>query len=131
MENSKKKILVVEDNTETQLIIKVNIRDFYDVEITDNANSAVELLAKENFDCVILDINLNGELDGKVVLDKIRSDSGKDIPVIVTTAYDLPESEKEIIKRASNDYIEKPIEKERLLESLKKCLNSSNLSASQ
>lgn len=131
MENSKKKILVVEDNTETQLIIKVNIRDFYDVEITDNAQSAIDLLAKEHFDCVVLDINLNGELDGKVVLDKIRSESGQEIPVIVTTAYDLPEGEKEIIKRASNDYIEKPIEKERLLESLKKCLNSSNRSASQ
>ena len=46
----KKKILVVEDNSETQLIIKVNLRDDYDVEIVDNANDALELLKKKHFD---------------------------------------------------------------------------------
>ena len=82
----KKKILVVEDNSETQLIIKVNLRNDYDVEFVDNANDAIELLKSEHFDLVILDVNLQGDEDGKAVLEKIRGELNLiDLPVIVTT----------------------------------------------
>lgn len=121
----KKKILVVEDNSETQLIIKVNLRDDYDVEIVDNANDALELLKKKHFDLVILDVNLQGEDDGKAVLEKIRGELNLGtLPVIVTTAYDLKEEDKNILMKISNAYIEKPLEKENLLASIKKCLKA-------
>ncbi|GBD87467.1 transcriptional regulatory protein YycF [bacterium BMS3Abin03] len=121
----KKKILVVEDNSETQLIIKVNLRDDYDVEIVDNANDALELLKKKHFDLVILDVNLQGEEDGKAVLEKIRGELNLGtLPVIVTTAYDLKEEDKNILMKISNAYIEKPLEKENLLASIKKCLKA-------
>lgn len=121
----RKKILVVEDNSETQLIIKVNLRNDYDVEIVDNAIDAVELLKSKRYDLVILDVNLQGDEDGKAVLEKIRGELNlSDLPVIVTTAYDLKEEDRNILTKISNAYIEKPLDKENLLHSIEKCFKS-------
>ena len=116
-------ILVVEDNSETQLIVKVILREFYDVEVVDNALGAIELIKNNNFDLIVLDINLAGEQDGKFVIQKVRSELNlPDLPVIIITAYDLPGNERSILENLSNDYIEKPIEKTRLLTSISNCL---------
>lgn len=121
----KKKILIVEDNSETQLIIKVILRDFYDVEITDNADSAIDLIKTKNFDLVLLDINLKGEKNGKDVLNKVRNDLNlTELPVIVITAYDFPGDEKKYLISLSCDYLEKPLDKNVLLNSIGGCLRN-------
>ncbi len=66
MTSKKNKILVVEDNTETQLIIKVNLRDIYDVDLTDNIDDAISLIKNNSFDLVLLDINLGNSDDGRM-----------------------------------------------------------------
>ena len=82
--SEKKKILIVEDNTETQLIIKVSIRDLYDVVIVSSAEEALESIKKNDFNLVLLDINLGGQMDGRIVLEKIRGELNKpDLPVIM------------------------------------------------
>ena len=99
------------------------MREFYNVEIVDNAAGAIELIKNNDFSLVILDINLAGEKDGKYVLQKIRGELNlTDLPVIIITAYDLPGNERSILENLSNDYIEKPIEKTRLLTSISNCL---------
>ena len=119
----RKKLLIVEDNSETQLIIKVILRDFYDVQITDNAEGAIELIKNNNFDLILLDVNLAGEQDGKDVLQKIRGELNlSKLPVIIITAYDLSGNERNLLESLSNDYIEKPIEKTRLLTAINNCL---------
>jgi len=123
--SEKKKILVVEDNTETQLIIKVNIRDLYDVEVTDNAEDALSLINANNFNLVLLDINLGGEQDGKSMLNKLRGGMNRsDLPVIIITAYDLPEEDKIYLKKLSCDYLEKPLDKNVLIKSIGKCFKA-------
>jgi CheY-like chemotaxis protein len=119
----KKKILVVEDNSETQLIIKVNLREHYDVQIRDNAVEAISLVNNNNFDLVLLDINLRGEFDGKEVLKKLKENiSLHKIPVIIITAYDLAEEERNYLEKVCCDYIEKPLDKDKLLKSIRKCI---------
>ena len=119
----RKKLLIVEDNSETQLIIKVILRDFYDVQITDNAEGAIELIKNNNFDLILLDVNLAGEQDGKDILQKIRGELNlSKLPVIIITAYDLSGNERNLLESLSNDYIEKPIEKTRLLTAINNCL---------
>jgi CheY-like chemotaxis protein len=123
MLKEKKRILVVEDNTETQLIIKVNLREFYDIDIRDNAVEAISLIKNNIFDLVLLDINLRGEFDGREVLNKIKSDNNlQKIPVIIITAYDLLDEERNYLEKVCCDYLEKPLEKEKLLKSIRKCI---------
>jgi len=123
--SKKNKILVVEDNTETQLIIKVNLRDIYDVEITDNIDDAMSLINNNNFDLVLLDINLGNSDDGRDVLNMIKKEPDySNLPVIIITAYDIDDDEKELLMKLSCDYLEKPLDKKVLLNSIGSCLSS-------
>ncbi len=125
MTSKKNKILVVEDNTETQLIIKVNLRDIYDVEITDNIDDAISLIKNNNFDLVLLDINLGNGKDGRDVLNMIKEEPDySNLPVIIITAYDIDEDEKDLLMKLSCDYLEKPLDKKVLLNSIGNCLSS-------
>jgi DNA-binding response OmpR family regulator len=123
--SKKNKILVVEDNTETQLIIKVNLRNIYDVEITDNIDDAISLIKNNNFDLVLLDINLGNGKDGRDVLNMIKEEPDySNLPVIIITAYDIDEDEKDLLMKLSCDYLEKPLDKKVLLNSIGNCLSS-------
>ncbi len=125
MTSNKNKILVVEDNTETQLIIKVNLRDVYDVEITDNTDDAISLIKNNNFDLVLLDINLGNSDDGRDVLNMIKKEPDySNLPVIIITAYDIDDDEKDLLMKLSCDYLEKPLDKKVLLNSIGSCLSS-------
>ncbi len=125
MTSKKNKILVVEDNTETQLIIKVNLRDIYDVELTDNIDDAISLIKNNNFDLVLLDINLGNSDDGRDILDMIKKEPEySNIPVIIITAYDIDDDEKDLLMRLSCDYLEKPLDKEVLRDAIGSCLSS-------
>ncbi len=125
MTSKKNKILVVEDNTETQLIIKVNLRDIYDVELTDNIDDAISLIKNNNFDLVLLDINLGNSDDGRDVLNMIKKEPDySNLPVIIITAYDIDDDEKDLLMKLSCDYLEKPLDKKVLLNSISSCLSS-------
>ena len=119
----KKKILIVEDNTETQLIIKVSVRDLYDASVVSSAAEALESIKNNKYSLVLLDINLGGEMDGRIVLEKIRGELNKpNLPVIIITAYDLPEKDKSFLMSVTCDYLEKPISKDVLLSTISRCL---------
>jgi DNA-binding response OmpR family regulator len=123
--SKKNKILVVEDNTETQLIIKINLRAVYDVELTNNADDAIKLIKSNDFDLVLLDINLGNSDDGRDVLDMMKKDvEYSNLPVIIITAYDIKKEEKDLLMNLSCDFLEKPLDKAVLLNSISSCLNS-------
>jgi len=118
------KLLVVEDNRETQLIIKVALRDKYDLQAVSNVNDALASLSNTEFDLVLLDLNLGGSEEGRIILSEIRKKKKNDeLPVLIVTAYDLePESEK-FYREKSNGIITKPFEKKNLQETVNKLLS--------
>ena len=112
MSGERKNILVVEDNLETQLIIKVALRDSYNIALTNNSTDAIKFLKDHSFDLVLLDINLNGEGDGKDILEFLRERfSISELHVIVMTAYDLSDEDKTYFTENTNSFISKPIDK--------------------
>ncbi len=112
VEAEKKKILIIEDNTETQLIFKIHLRDLYSLEIADNAEKGIGLLKENKYDLLILDINLPGKLDGEDVLKEIRSGMNlPNFPVVVITAYALREDKDKFLNLGASEYLSKPVEK--------------------
>jgi CheY-like chemotaxis protein len=112
----KKKLLLIEDNIETQLIFKVYLRDKYSVEIAENAEKGLERLKKEPYDVLLLDIHLPGELTGEDVIQEIRTTPKLEkIPIIVITAYALKGDREKFLKLGADDYLPKPVEKSTLL----------------
>ena len=117
------KLLVVEDNRETQLLIKVALRNDFNIQIVTGAEDAISLLSKNHFDLVLLDLNLNGQGDGKSILKNIREQmQNSKLPVIVTTAYDLNNDDKEFFEQNANGFVQKPFNKKDLLNSIKPIL---------
>jgi two-component system, sensor histidine kinase len=113
---NKKKILIIEDNIETQLIFKIYLRDKYVLEIADTAEKGLELLNKNLFDILLLDINLPGDLSGEDVIEKVKKDYKLEkIPVIVVTAYALKGDREKYLGLGADEYISKPVNKSTLL----------------
>ena len=108
----KKKILIIEDNSETQLIFKIYLRDKYDIDVADDAEKGIDLLRRNIYDLLLLDINLPGKLSGEDVLKEIRNGLNLSaFPVFVVTAYALKGDKEKFLQMGANKYIPKPVEK--------------------
>ncbi|HKI79300.1 MAG TPA: response regulator [Ignavibacteriaceae bacterium] len=118
----RKKILLIEDNNDTQLIFKVYLRSQYDIEIADTAEKGIELLNKNKYDLLILDINLPGKLDGNDVLNEINKQ--KNIitcPVLVVTAYTMNNDKENFLSRGADGFLSKPVLKSDFLNEVNSC----------
>ena len=110
---TRQKILLIEDNYDTQLIFKIYLRELYELEIAETAEDGIELLKKNNYNLLILDINLPGKLDGSAVLNELRNEMNrKDFPVLVVTAYAMKGDREKYLSQGANDYLPKPIMKD-------------------
>ena len=120
---ARSKLLVVEDNRETQLIIKVALRNNYDLQAVTNVNDAISSLSKNEIDLVLLDLNLSGKEDGRIILSEIRDKMKNDkLPVIIVTAYDLTPDDEKFFREKANGLITKPFDKKDLLGIINKVL---------
>lgn len=120
----RKKILIVEDNTETQLILKIYLRDFYEVDIVQTASEALKKIKKVKYALIILDINLPGELDGNDVIRSLKSDPElKEIPILVVTAYALKGDREKYLSMGANGYLAKPVGKQNIIEIVKELVS--------
>lgn len=112
----RKRILIVEDNTETQLILKIYLRDYYDVDIVQTASEGLKKIRKNQYALVILDINLPGVMDGNDVIKQVKNDPVlKSVPILVVTAYALKGDKEKYINMGANGYLAKPVDKKDLL----------------
>jgi CheY-like chemotaxis protein len=80
------KILIVEDEQHQRELYAMELSDEgYEVTEAENGKQAVEMVKKDKYDLVILDIRMP-EMDGIEALGKILS-KDKKIPIIINTAY--------------------------------------------
>jgi CheY-like chemotaxis protein len=120
----KAKILYVEDNLDTQELVKIFLRPLADVDCSINAENILQLLAEKNYDLILLDINLPGKIDGTDAIKLIRRDERfKDIPIIAVTAYAMIGDREKFLQMGCNEYISKPFFKEELINKVKQILN--------
>lgn len=119
-------LLIVEDNRETQLILKAIFRSKYKTSFAETVSDAVYQISSKHFDLILLDLNLNTGGNGKTLLIQIRNDEQiKNIPVIITTAYDVKPGEEEFFQKNANGFLAKPINKKLLLQTVENLLKIS------
>lgn len=111
------RILVVDDTDFNRALIGALLRagGFYNVGFAEDGVRALETIAAEPPDLVILDIMMPG-LDGFEVCRRLRSDHAfADLPVLVQTALSSPEDRSAAFAAGTTDLISKPIERGELL----------------
>lgn len=117
LERPKKLLIIEDDKHEREEIKKLIMYEDLIITETDNAETALKLLKKQKFDCLLLDIKLPG-MSGFNLLD-ILSDIPKFrfTPVIIHTAKDLNKQETELLAKYTNRIISKSTQSlERILD---------------
>ena len=108
---AKGRLLIVDDVESNRDILRRRFqrRGFETVEASDGA-MALDLIAHQEFDIVLLDILMPG-LDGIEVLKRIRAEHSPDnLPVIMVTAKSSPEDIVQALEFGANDYLTKPVD---------------------
>lgn len=122
MENSnqQKKILLAEDDsTLAEMLIYLLERQGCTVSHANNGSAALDLLAAERPDLVLLDI-IMPQLSGYEVLRHIRKTADfKTLPVIMLTSQSQGKDVTEALEAGANDYIVKPFDPEELVARVK------------
>jgi DNA-binding response OmpR family regulator len=111
-----KKILVVDDDSNI-LSLEKTILEQKGFEVTSalGGEEALEILAKETFDLILLDVMMPG-VDGFAVCRKVKEDDRlKDVPVIFLTAKGGGEALAEGFESGALMYINKPFTANKLL----------------
>jgi two-component system alkaline phosphatase synthesis response regulator PhoP len=109
-----KKILLVEDEADLVVTLADRLRtEGYLVEAVGDGEKALDLLASQAFDLVILDILLPGK-SGIDVCRDLRQ-LGATVPVLMLTARSQPVDKVVGLKIGADDYVTKPFEMMELL----------------
>ncbi len=117
-------VLLVEDNMVNQLVAKELLLSMHtQVTIADNGQRAIEILSVDEFDVVLMDIQMP-IMDGLSAAKVIRKiDKYQDLPIIAMTAHAREEDKQQSLKAGMNLHIAKPVTEKILFNSITQVLN--------
>jgi len=120
------RILVIDDERSIRNTLKEILQyEKYDVDLAEDGAHGLELLSKSEYDVVLCDIKMPG-MDGIEVLENIQA-SFPDTPVVMISGHGNIDTAVESIKKGAFDYIEKPLDLNRLLITIRNAMDKSNL----
>jgi two-component system, sensor histidine kinase len=122
------KLLIVDDNPINQKILYYSLKKYYEIETANNGLEAVEMLEKESFDVVLMDLTMP-VMDGAEATLRIRKSinaMNKHIPIIFVTTNDFEHERARCMKNGGSDYLIKPVDIDELLNSIDIQLNQKN-----
>ncbi len=107
------KILIADDDPNLRKVLTIELSgEGFEIQATDSGVRALELIAKDEPDVMILDLNMPG-LSGLEVLKEIKRLESS-VEVIVLTGYATVSTAVEAMKLGACDYVTKPFEVESL-----------------
>lgn len=114
-------VLVAEDSPSNQALIEILLKkvNIEPVVVTDG-KQAIDTIKKQQFDLVLLDIQMP-RMTGYKVAQEARK-AGIKTPLVALTANAMAGEREKCIKTGFNDYLSKPIDREKLYKMLKKFL---------
>ena len=117
-----KTILVVDDEAAIRQALDQILRyEKYQVCLAGTGPEALKILAAEPIDAVLLDIKMP-DMDGFEVLDEMQA-RGHEASVIVVSGHGTIETAVEAVRKGAYDFLEKPLDRSRLLVTLRNCLD--------
>lgn len=120
------KILVIDDERAIRNTLK-DILEYekYQVELAENAVSALKAVKNNEFDIILCDIKMP-ETDGLELLPELI-DLQPDTPVVMISGHANIDTAVEAIKKGAYDFIEKPLDLNRLLITIRNAMDKSIL----
>lgn len=116
------RVLLVDDDQTTQLSVRRLLeKQGMAVQVADNGEIALAHLARETFDCILMDVQMP-VIDGVEATRRIRSTKAhfRNIPIIALTAYAMSGDREKFLEAGMNDYIAKPVDRDELMQTLRR-----------
>ena len=112
------KILIIDDERSIRNSLKEILMDEgYDVEVAENGADGCGMVEKEKYDVIFCDIKMP-EMDGMEVLDRFNQ-MGLDAAVVMISGHGDIDTAVDCIKRGAFDFIQKPLDLNRILITIK------------
>ncbi len=103
------RILIVDDTPTNITLLVQTLADEYEVRAAIHGDDALEAVAEETPDLILLDINMPG-MDGHEVCRRLKADPGtQSIPIIFLTGRDEEEDELKGLSLGAVDYLTRPL----------------------
>ena len=119
-------ILVIDDEKSIRNTLKDVLEyENHSVELATNGSEGLELFENKSVDLVLCDIKMP-EMDGIEVLEKLMEKS-HEIPVIMISGHGNIDTAVDAIKKGAYDFIEKPLDLNRLLVTIRNAMERSDL----
>ncbi|WP_103018862.1 response regulator [Salinibacter altiplanensis] len=119
------RILSVEDNPDTRLLLEHTLQGDYDITLASSVEEALDHMAAESFDLLLLDINLSEKDGGVELLRTIRDrESLDDTPAVAVTAFAMPGDRDDFLQKGFDEYLGKPFTRDRLVDTIEDALSA-------
>jgi len=113
---TKPKVLIVEDELENQKYFELILRKKFKVDFCDTKKSMYDLLSKQNYDVIIMDISLKDGANGLDLIKELKkSTSNINIPIICLSAHAFGEDRLKAEDAGADVYLNKPIKSQTLI----------------
>ena len=114
-------ILIVDDETSIrETLEQILSYEGYQIRTAATGPEALDQVAAGSPDLMLLDVKMPG-MDGFEVLQRLRSE-GRQPPVIVISGHGDIQTAVEAVKAGAYDFLEKPLDRDRLLVTIRNCL---------
>ncbi|HHT20439.1 MAG TPA: response regulator transcription factor [Tissierellia bacterium] len=122
------RILVVEDDKNTRLLLQAVLEaERYTVVTAANGIEALEQMAKEHIDLVVLDIMMP-RMDG-YEFTKLLREARSELPILMVSAKHQPADKHKGFIVGTDDYMTKPIDEEEMLLRIKALLRRAQIAS--
>ncbi|MEZ4702165.1 MAG: PAS domain S-box protein [Rhodothermales bacterium] len=126
---SRPRVLVLEDNRDARVLLQKFLSEKYEVALTSREDQALDAARRQQFDIVLMDINLGGNRTGVDALRALRHLSQyEQVPVVALTAYAIAGDRERFLSQGFDGYLGKPLTKKELYQVISQVLEPSSRS---
>lgn len=120
------KILVIDDEKAIRNTLKDVLEyEKHKVDLAEDGIAGLEMFEQQQYDVVLCDIKMDN-MDGIEVLEKVQ-ETTHDVPVIMISGHGNIDTAVEAIKKGAFDFLEKPLDLNRLLITMRNAMEKSTL----
>ncbi|MHB1688400.1 MAG: response regulator [Ignavibacteriaceae bacterium] len=120
----KEKLLIVEDDFDTQTFLKLLLRKYYETDFCWSDDLFYEYLKANTYHLIIMDISIKGRKDGLQLTRELKNSKlYNHIPVICLSAHVLEPDIQNAYKAGVDVFLGKPVSNEKLINSIRELLD--------
>lgn len=120
------RVLVIDDEKAIRNTLKEVLEyEKHEVDLAEDGPGGLDMVARNVYDVILCDIKM-ATMDGIEVLEKVQ-ESSSDVPVIMISGHGNIDTAVDAIKKGAFDFLEKPLDLNRLLITMRNAMDKSHL----